>query len=76
MTQNLFMHALGYASLTAIFCAAGATAVTVITRSLNGNAAKITAALRGDWIAGKIRAAAPRPRHDFLPESTNAGGLA
>ena len=76
MTQDLFMHALGYASLTVIFCAAGATAVTAITHSLNTNAAKITAALRGDWVAGKIRARSPRPRRDFLPESTNAGGVA
>lgn len=73
MNADQFMHALGYASLTAIFCAAGATAVTVITRSLNTNAAKITAALRGDWVAGKIRARSPRPRHDFLPERTNGG---
>lgn len=76
MNADQFMHALGYASLTAIFCAAGATAVTVITRSLNGSAAKITAALRGDWVAGKIRAPARRQRRDFLPESTNAGGVA
>lgn len=62
MTQTLFMHGLGYASQIAIFCLAGAAAVATIARSLLGNAAKISAAMRGQWHVTHHQAPPVRPR--------------
>ena len=74
MTQSLFMHGLGYASLIAIFCLAGVTAVATIARSVLGNTAKISAALRGQWHAVHHQAPPVRPRPRvvavIIPEST------
>lgn len=72
MTTDAVMHGLGVASLTAIFCLAGAGAVATIAHMLVNNWWKITAAYRGAWFAGHINHPVPAPSNDLVPESTNA----
>lgn len=76
MTQDLFMHAVGIASLTTIFCVAGATAVATIVQMLGENWGKIALALRGAWFGApdQTRPARPHQRRAarVVPESSNA----
>ena len=71
MTQDLFMHGLGVASL-AVFAGGGAVAVATIVTHVGGQWHRIAAALRGESGLASVRRPKPRSSGHVIPAGTKA----